>query len=328
MRRHRVTFWILEGSRAKIRVANRPRPQPGEPPWIFSSSPCSGKTSCPVSPPGCTNATPSASASCSLAPLRQGPPHRHQWAPRLRRRPRLRRLLLLPRHSGPPGRDVGRSAAPAHPPPASPPPARCCSPWTIPPPSVTATTSRGRDASQPDPGPDRPTLPVWPRLGLPRLGGPPSSLGGPRSAPAPCWTSARKTCPASPSDNAGRCAPRWRWRPSWSLGRPPGSASWAGRCAWLSMVSTPSGRSSRRRPGPGSRSSVGCEDAAPAHAAAASARGPPAPGPAGAVGVRRISLAKRVGQGRGWQQVECGSTAKCGPRRSRPSWPRGDQPGA
>src|SRR5262245_2075458 len=36
------TWWPTEGSRAKIRVGRRPRPQPGESLWIFASSRCFG----------------------------------------------------------------------------------------------------------------------------------------------------------------------------------------------------------------------------------------------------------------------------------------------
>src|SRR5262245_62029507 len=37
-------WWPAEGPRAKIGDGTRPRPQPGEPPWIFATSPCFGKT--------------------------------------------------------------------------------------------------------------------------------------------------------------------------------------------------------------------------------------------------------------------------------------------
>src|SRR5579885_1550720 len=145
MRRLLTTFWHEGGPRAKIGVASRPRPQPGEPAWIFPSSQRFGKTWPPAWPPSSTSATPGASPPCCWAPS----------SPRA--------AVPSPAGSAPPTSAVASpptttswrpwAAAPTSSPaccsaapwPCSPRTARCCSPWTTARRSVTAPTSRPTD---------------------------------------------------------------------------------------------------------------------------------------------------------------------------------------
>ena len=135
----------------------------------------------------------------------------------------------------------------------------CCSPSTIAPRSATVATFRAL-ACTTTPRPERRTKSSF----MATFGSPwPGSSFIPCGTPWACrcslgFTFGARTSPVSPSDRVGRFTPSWNWPPTWSAGRPLGSALRAGPCASWPTAFTPSDPSSRRPRRPGSPSSVGC----------------------------------------------------------------------
>ena len=117
--------------------------------------------------------------------LRPRPPHRHQLAPRLRRRAGLQTLLLPPRQRRTQDHGDRRRIAPDPSEPAPRPVRRRASglrPRRLPHQAVRAAHRGGGQAPQSDSRASRVAVPLRPRLGLPRPSGAAPELGDDRAA--------------------------------------------------------------------------------------------------------------------------------------------------
>ena len=144
---------------------------------------------------------------CGWLALRPRPPHRHQLAPRLRRRAGLQALLLPPGQRRTQDHGDRRRLAP-HPPEPAPRPVRRHAPGLRPRrhphQAVRAARPGGRQAPQPDPGTGRVAVPLRPRLRLPRPAGPAPAVGDDRPA-APL-------APVRPAKDVGWMAAYYGWQ--------------------------------------------------------------------------------------------------------------------
>jgi hypothetical protein len=187
MRSRLAIFWRVRGSRAKTGLAHGRDPSPEShhgsslrPPALARPRP----RTCYLPPPAPRLAPRPAAAG---RPLRQGPPHRHQLAPRRRCRPPLGRQVLLPGRPRTPRRPPRRPAAALRPAPARPRRAAAVRRRRQPLAALRQARSGRRHPPQSHPGADRPGVPLRPRLGHPVLGRRPPPLGrpGPAAAGAP-----------------------------------------------------------------------------------------------------------------------------------------------